>query len=200
MQPNPTPNHQEQDPATPHLAILDELIALGTSLARHIHDAATRDEAPIPPDQATIAFERATRTVRRAILLASRLRNQPAYTDPAQPRIAARRRIIRSLENTITREANNPAAAHALQTEFYERLDAPDLEDEIATRPIAEIIQELCQDLGVAGIHGLPTPWNRRTPQDIAALNQRAATPPATRHQPASPRARAGVRAPPAPG
>ena len=54
------------------------------------------------------------------------------------------------------------------------RLDRPGLERDLASRPVADIIADLCRDLGVE-----PKPvifrWKRRTPDDIAALCARAA-------------------------
>ncbi|MGI4953973.1 MAG: hypothetical protein ACRYGM_19400 [Janthinobacterium lividum] len=187
---SPTPTQTQADTTARHQAALDELIALGLDLARHIHAKATEqtaqpaDPGAEPPrapslDQASTAFDRVARTVRRAILLAARL-NRPAAPEPQpdpRPRIAARRRIIRGMEDAIGREAEGDHA-RALQAEFYERLDAPEAEEDLATRPVAEIIEEFRRDLGIAGIAGFPTPWNRRTPAEIAALNDRAATPP----------------------
>jgi len=194
MSPIPTPT--QTDTTARHLAVLDELITLGLDLARHIHARTTQPPAQTPAeqanpeaepprapslDQASTAFDRVARTVRRAILLAARL-NRPAAPEPQpqpdpRPRIAARRRIIRGMEDAIGREAEGDHA-RALQAEFYERLDAPEAEEDLATRPVAEIIEEFRRDLGIAGIAGFPTPWNRRTPAEIAALNDRAATPP----------------------
>jgi hypothetical protein len=50
----------------------------------------------------------------------------------------------------------------------------PDLEDEIANRSIAEIVTDICRDLGIAALPGTH-PWKRRIPHDIAILNARAA-------------------------
>lgn len=46
-----------------------------------------------------------------------------------------------------------------------DRLDAPDLEDDITTRPVADIT-EICRDLGRDALPGTH-PWTRRTPNDI---------------------------------
>jgi hypothetical protein len=55
-------------------------------------------------------------------------------------------------------------------------MEAPELEEELATRPVEEIIDEIRRDLGVYGELSLQF-WKRRTPADVAALNARAAAP-----------------------
>ena len=69
----------------------------------------------------------------------------------------------------------------ALGNELLERLDAPDLEDDIAGRPVAAVIADICRDLGLASIPNARV-WKRRTPGDVEALCARAAAPPGTLH------------------
>ena len=106
---------------------------------------------------------------------------QPAVParNPAQHRAAARKRILREVEDTIQRTPTPDGAA--LQAELQDRLDTPDVEDDLTTRPIPEIITEICRDLGLASTPGAH-PWKRRTPGDIQQLCTRAATP--SRQQP----------------
>ena len=164
-----------------------DLITLGVSLARHIHDRATTEpEADL--EAASKAFERVSRGTRRAILLARKLAEPPRA-----PRLAVRKRIIRDVEDAIQRETGGEEA-DTLQAELLDRLDSLDLEDEIGHRPVAEIVTDITRDLGLAHYPGTH-PWKRRTPEDVAALHARAAappvkptppatTPPATRHTP----------------
>ncbi len=124
-----------------------------------------------------IAFERVACGLRRTAMLDDRL-GKPAPASgahPARSRAAARRRIIRSVEDVIQREAEGHRAA-ALAGELAERLDSPDLEDEIADRPVAEIVADICRDLGLTAAPGT-RPWKRRTPAEVAALCERAARP-----------------------
>ena len=170
---------------------------------------------PAPADLITIAtaFDRIARAVRRCIALA-RILDAPAQPakDPAHQRAAARRRILRAVEDAISRNlsaagcatdntdfdntgfdntgldddslndptpsspASDTPTAEALTAELHERLDGPDLDSDITSRPIADIVAELCRDLGIAPPAG-PHPWLRRTPADIAALCARAAAP-----------------------
>ncbi len=88
-------------------------------------------------------------------------------------RTAARKRIIRDVEDTIQRKTKDDEAER-LHAELLERLDAPDLDDDIDHRPVAEIIEDICRDLGIANYPGAH-PWKRRTPADIAILADRAA-------------------------
>ena len=60
---------------------------------------------------------------------------------------------------------------------FRERLDAPDLDDDLAHMPAAEAIAAICRDLGLPTPPGMP-PGKRRTPAEAAALAAWAAAPP----------------------
>ena len=207
--------------------VLQDLIAMGADLARLLHGHAAAQAAPqavahptqSPPDtqqptdmqpapasealiSLTLAFDRIARAVRRSILLASRLADpiQPAR-DPARHRAATRRRIIREVEDAIQRTASSPNdgrdAPETLQAELRDRLDAPDLDDDIGTRPAAEIISEICRDLGLAASPGGAHPWKRRTPDDIAHLCTTAAAPSGTRQPGAAPQTlRRGIAQP----
>ncbi len=182
------PAPTQPEPAR-HAALLDELVVLGTDLARQIHAAAG---TTLPLDGAAAAFDRVARAVRRTVALARRL-DAPAPTRP-DTRTEARKRIIRGVEDTIERVAAlSPAVGaerDALVAEFAERLDDPALEEEIDHRPAAEIIADICHDLGLIGSTG-PALWKRRTPDEIHALLDRAEARPGSRRSPS--------RRPPAP-
>jgi hypothetical protein len=206
---------------------LHDLIDLGSDLARLLHQQASAQAAqqaitqahaapqhpgpqpaPAPAPDALVpdtltsiaaAFDRIARAVRRSIALARSLADpiQPAR-DPARHRAAARKRILREVEDAIQRTA--PASGHgasghaaldgsgadaadadddsaeALTAELHDRLDAPDLDEDISHRPVADIITEICRDLGLAALPGAH-PWMRRTPADLEHLCARAAAP-----------------------
>ncbi len=216
-QPVPATLHTEPGPHAPgqsaadahyYRHILHDLIDMGTSLARFLHQQATtqaaqrttttaaqQDPGPQPasspaPDIAlAAAFDRTARAVRRSIALARSLAAPiPPARDPARHRAAARKRILREVEDTIQRTAPasgqaasdaadlDDASAEALTAELHDRLDAPDLDDDISSRPVADIITEICRDLGLAALSGAH-PWKRRTPTDLEQLCARAATP-----------------------
>ncbi len=192
--PTPAEPETEADPAAQdtqyYRRVLHELIDIGADLARLVHQqakaTAEADPAASPPSQVpdlTIAFDRTARAVRRTITLARRLSEPlaPAAPPADHARITARKRILRTVEDVIQRTVRGEAA-EALNEELLERLDSPDLDDDIAHRPTAEIIAEICRDLGVAETLGAPC-YKRRRPADIATLLARATKPPAPRPQ-----------------
>ena len=146
-----------------------KLITLGVSLAQHIHDRATT-EPGTDLAEASKAFERVSRGTRRAILLARKLSEPPR-------RVAARKQIIRAVEDTIQRDIEEPDEAETLRAELMDRLDSLDLEEDIGSRPVEAIITDIIRDFGLAHMPGTH-PWKRRTPADIAELHACAAAPP----------------------
>ncbi len=205
MQAQPTPAEPPSDPgqqaadAHYYRAVLHELIDMGADLARRLHRQATARPGPLPaparrPNEApnatpasppadltadvTLAFDRIARCVRRTVLLARKLAEPlppPAGHDAARRRIAARKTVIRDVEDAIHRAGRGPAAER-LAAELHNRLDAPDLDDDILHRPVADIVTEIIRDLGLAAAYGANL-WKRRTPRDLEALRARAARP-----------------------
>jgi len=82
---------------------------------------------------------------------------------------------------------------------FAVKANQPHLMADIASRPTADIITEICRDLGLAALPGT-RPFKRRTPDDIRQLCARAAAAsPARQSGPAqAPRQRRGPAPPPA--
>ncbi len=191
---SPAQASQRDEDAQYYRQVLHELIEIGTDLARIVHRQATpapnsepnAAPAAAPAPDPTIAFDRIARTLRRTIALARKL-TDPAPQRPAelraeraaeqsgQRRLAARKQIIRAVEDTIQRRTDG-AEAEALHAELRERLDDPDLDDDLDQQPIAEIIASICRDLGIEHFPGTH-PWKRRTPQDVRDLRARAAGP-----------------------
>jgi hypothetical protein len=157
-------------------AALREMTEIAVDLARMIHSYAKG----IPGIDLSEPVERLNRNVRRNVMLAEKLGVPPK--DPSKPdRISARKKIIRDVEDTIQCKAP-PGGAETLRAELLERLESPDIEDDIAKRSIPEIVTEICRDLGIGGLDGARR-WKRRTPHDVAILNAHAArpaTPPTT--------------------
>ena len=213
------PGSAAPDPADPqgHRQALNTLVHMGTSIATLLHaqahaqaahpaparqaqPAATQPapaQAPNPLAITAAAFDRIARTVRRCIHLARILgQPMPAARTPAQARSAARRQVIRTVEDRIdtARHDGNPDldAPEALRAELRDRLDAPDLQADLLHRPTADIIRDICRDLGLCNYPG-QRPWRRRTPADIHALHAQAEAP----TPPGSPRQPPGQAAPP---
>ena len=203
MSAHPTHTTPQDDPTKPpadphgYRAVLHDLIGMGAGLARLLHAQANhqaeaaRAAVPPPPTPAmpyeppattlvtlTNAFDRISRAVRRCIALAERLAHPPAPArDPAHTRTTARKHILRAVEDTIHRAANEGDRAETLRAELRDRLDTPDLDWDFATRPIPDIIAEITRDLGLATPPGGARPWPRRTPADLQDLHTRAAAP-----------------------
>ena len=193
---NPDDPGQPAAPAHPHRQALDDLVTMGTDLARLLHAQATRQaeaaQAAVPPHpmphapheppatallNLTTAFDRIARAVRRCIALARKLEEPVRATpDPARHRTAARKQVIRAVEDTIHRTAHEGDRAETLNAELRDRLDDPDLDWDLAHRPIPDIIAEIRRDLGLAAPPG-DHAWRRRTPADIQDLQARAAVP-----------------------
>jgi hypothetical protein len=149
--------------------VMNDLVDLGHRLVKL---AVVQAEAnTITIAEASKAYDRTTRNIRRCVLLFHKL----AEPIPATNRVAARKRIIRAVEDAIQRETDTPDS-ESLHGELLDRLDTLDLEDEIGDRPVEDIIADIIRDLGLAARAG-SHPWKRRTPQDVADLTARAAQP-----------------------
>ncbi len=200
VEPHTNPGPQAEDDQL-YRKVLHGLIEVGAELVRHLPQQAAaqaqaphQDPAPQPapapsPDavaSVAIAYDRISRAVRRCIALARSL-NDPAHPskhpapDRTADRTAARKRILRAVEDTLGRQDYDDSyrvcdPTEALHAELLDRMDAPDLDRDIASRPIDDIIKDILRDLGLAALPGT-RPWKRRTPADIALLNARAAAP-----------------------
>jgi hypothetical protein len=153
-------------PASSQQDLLDDLSHLGHRLVRLAVDQA--EAGTIPLAQATLGYDRVCRNIRRNMLMIRELAKPIKTTD----RVAARKRILREVEDSIQCNADEPAA-ETLHEELLDRLDTLDLEDELDARPVADIIKDIVRDLGLAHIPGTH-PWKRRTPADVAELAARA--------------------------
>ncbi len=121
------------------------------------------------PEMAAL-YDRVSRSVRRSIALRHHFDQAPSRT---QQRTAGRRKIIRTVEDAIDLRAETPEQAERLTAELHERLDVPELEEEICSRPVEEIILDIGHDLGFDRV--LPLfHHKRRTPGEVAELCARA--------------------------
>jgi len=164
-----------------YLQVMDDLIdftgrmmnLVETQAEKEVEIAARLSE---PAPDFTVAVDRMTRMQRRNLFLARKLNDwsiapQAAVAD--RRRLAARRQIIREVEDAIESDAPE-AEAESLHAEFMERLDSPDFEEDFETRPAADIITDIRRDLGIAGQPDGGRKWKRRTPKDVALLCKRA--------------------------
>ena len=180
--PNPSPTHdQETQDALFFRDVLHELIAMGMDHTRDVH---RESQAPLPNARGKLrsaidyanAHDRLARGIRRSILLARKIFEPlPVRRSPAERRQDGRRAIIRGVEDAIHRRATDDEADE-LTAEFHDRLDSPDLADDLTHRKVDELITEICRDLGLES-SPYADPWQRRTPRDLAILRARAAGP-----------------------
>jgi len=164
--------------------VLLELIEMGTDIARQVHRQ-SQAPAPQPPaeqnispsqlEHTTIAFDRITRTIRRTAVLFRKL-SEPVKAPRfgAHHNIAARRRNIRVVDDNFQRDRAEDDLAKCTDAELQDRLDALDLEDDPADRPIADIITDICHGLGIAQLPDAH-PQKQRIVADLAILARRAA-------------------------
>lgn len=144
-------------------------------MAREIVVGAKGVVEPEAVAAASEAFERVSRAVRRGVRLAQFLATAPvarAGRSAEQQVVTNRRRILRSVEDMIGEEVP-PGDAEQMHAELLERLDGPDLQDELIDRPLAEVIRMVRADLGITALRGGRS-WKRRTPEDVVVLEQRA--------------------------
>lgn len=179
--PEPCPDLPDLDDAACQRA-LAVLLDVGTALALELKSPA--DDLTVV--QRATAFPNVATAVRRTVILVRHIAATPRAAaphaaashaaTPAASRTGARKHIIREVEDSIVQNAD-PADAGSLRLELLERLDAPEFETELAQRTPADLIAELCRDLGLAN-HPYAPPYARRTPDDIAILDAQAAAAP----------------------
>ena len=190
--PQETKSTQEAQEAEYYRHVLHIVIDINVNLARVLNLQVQAHAEPDSPDapplreliEVAASLNDTSRTIRKCILVARKAAEPiKAAPDPEQRRIAAKQRIIRQVEDKIHRHAFDEREGESLNAELQERLDRPDLDDEIDNRPVAEIIADLCRDFGLEAVPG-NDPWKRRTPEDIEILVARAAAPRAKRAAP----------------
>ena len=156
----------------PNQSDIDILIATGTAFARRLHKEVDIVAAENLPALAR-AFERIATAVRRTILLSDHLKKPAAIKSQSARRTQIRKTIIRRVERIIHKEVE-PDDAAALRVELIDRLDTPESDQDIDFRPSADIVVEICDDMGIARLP-FQSERPRRTPEDIELLNARAA-------------------------
>ena len=157
-----------------YTAILKRMLDAGDKI---VADLAAE---PSPAGPKAEPFERLTRGVRRTVILLRHITENPlksprAAAEQAEAAITiGRRRIARDVDNAIVRAAGNGPRAESLRLELRERLDDPALDLDIVHRPLDVVITEIRRDSGLDNTQGV-TPWPRRTPEQVRALNAFAA-------------------------
>jgi hypothetical protein len=142
------------------LQVLGELAEIGLELARAVEAQAKQPEADV--EAAVLAYSRVARAVRQTVMLQSRLirelqaeeRGEADQAEAARARRAeVKARVSRILRRAIEAERDEPESdrperIERLKAEAAERLE--DYFDELLERPVAEIIADICGDLGLS--------------------------------------------------
>ncbi len=151
--------------------MLAELGDIGMELARDLRPSApdadragagqNADPGVEQRVDAALAYTRVARAVRQTVALAARLtaeareRGRQDVLDEATRSAAERRRtkqkkerVRRLVEDAISADTD-AGDAEGLRLDLDERLDDPEIEDELGRRPIGVVVLRICRDLGV---------------------------------------------------
>ncbi len=164
--PAPTPPHDgtaaaaEAAAVARELAMLEELSGTGMEMVRELKYRGRRGEEADP----VRAYERLNRAIRRTIALKMKLRETlkqgPARAYVPVPAPARAKKVLsaeaqaekarlRALLADSIREQCDLADHERLLDDLETRLEASDLEDELGNRPIGQIFELICRDLGL---------------------------------------------------
>lgn len=152
---------------------LDQLIAAGMDMVEGLAAQAAGGPRVVEGD-VVLAYSRASRAVRMAILLQSRLVAEPEAKAEAQTPApgedapgaiglrwlepeemfeewtsARRERVEQIVEGVARRERGDDDAAERLGREAVERLERDDIYGAVLTRPISELVADICRHLGL---------------------------------------------------
>ena len=160
---------------------LHALIDVGAAFVERARQQGLAEDADSQALAAAAAtYEQVSRAMRRSILLAERLtKPQRTAPDGDERRAAARKRVLRAVEDAIQAEAADDEQAEQLRGEAVERLERPEFAADLEAMSVPALTAEIMHDLALAAPAGT-RPWARRTPDDVAALAAWAAAPPGT--------------------
>jgi hypothetical protein len=178
--------------AVRHMRVLEELAEIGMELARSVRRQALEPGvAPVQGDLG-LAFSRISRAVRQTIALEARIdADQLAWAAKRAVERTARRaedaerqaeaeehridargaKVQRVIEQAIQAEAADADEAERLLDGMCERLDDCEFCDDLADRPIGEIVARICRDLG------LTPDWSRWAQEGWAVEEARDGAP-----------------------
>jgi hypothetical protein len=149
---------------------LDQLIGAGMDLVQGLAAQAAGGPKVVEGDVA-LAYSRLSRAVRMAMLLQSRLVAEPEAETPPQDdddpasmsvywikpgeilteqRLARSERVEQIVESIARGETGDDEAAEHIRREAAERLERDDIYGDVLTRPVSELVFEICRDLNLA--------------------------------------------------
>jgi hypothetical protein len=187
-----------------YLRVLHELIELGTELVRVAQQQALSKAEAAPQSPASLdptPFDIITRSIRRTVILASKLSEPPAPHPTLEPK---RTNISKRKEwDGDPARLTDAELREACERERGDVDDKDNLDDLTDDASVADIIADFCRDFGVDDLPDTH-PGKRRVVAGIVAVAARAATimsrdadassdPPFSRNSPASPIPRVGL-------
>ena len=99
-----------------------------------------------------MAYARVARAVRQSVMLQARLiadRPAPRKETHLTPEDHAKDRVARIVGRVIEAEHDDEDRIERLQDESIERLEDEDIYGAVLTRPMSEMVADICQDLGL---------------------------------------------------
>jgi hypothetical protein len=167
-QPFTDPCDAPEDQARPliddQLLLLGRLAEVGLNIALAVERQATGKleigEAPVAAD-VSLAYARVSRAVRMTIALQSKLiaeqRALEADEPPPQTPLYIRKARVERIVERVIKAEHEGADAEALEEtldrlviEAGERLDDEDVYGDVLTRPMSEVLAQICKDLGLS--------------------------------------------------
>ena len=143
------------------LALLGRLAEAGLEIAVAIERQVKSGE-PFDGQAVALAYARVSRAVRLTVMLQSKLigelQRQKTFADTIASAMdaelrsleqAGKKRLVGIVERVACTERDDPDAVERLLAEAAERLDRDDLYGDVLTRPISEIVADICRDLGL---------------------------------------------------
>lgn len=157
----------------PHVALLDELVELGMSLARDVQAAALAAETVEEKASLAAAFHRVARTVRQSLALRQRLLNEARRlaAERAREAVAVHKAQVRARVREMVWNEAEPSDCAALVEELDDRLsDVEHLEgqaSETVEGAIARLRRELGLEAGVLAARRRKAPQGPARPHEI---------------------------------
>ncbi|HVJ52506.1 MAG TPA: hypothetical protein VM689_08600 [Aliidongia sp.] len=169
-----------QTPAERDLQALDDLIGIGMKLAKAVERVASGEATPAEAAafegvDLCLAFSRVARAVRQTVALRGRLADEAKKhrenEADAKRELEVRRArwqrskghveaaVAQAIEERFDYDGYHQHGASAHDTEnllgdLREKLRDPDIRREIGSRPVGEVVEGICRDLG------MPVPWS----------------------------------------